>query len=97
MKKSVINQFEKSLREQMDCWKEVTIQREETDCFVSFYIRDEGSCEMIGSPVLKTAIDMEYAFECMYGLHSHLIVEAETVEHIAYTGARPVIRISIEK
>lgn len=95
MKKSVINQFEKSLREKMSCWEEVTIQREESDYFVSFYIRDD--VEMIGSPVLKTAIDMEYAFECMHGLHSHLIVEAETVEHIACTSARPVIRISIEK
>lgn len=98
MKKSVINEFEKRLREKMSCWEHVSIVREDHTDFVSFYIKDEDSCESMTSPVLSAAIDMEYAFECMHGLCScNLIVGAETVEHIAYTGARPFIRMSINK
>lgn len=42
MEKSVINQFEEVLRNSFDCWKDIRIDRDDTDRFTSFNIRNDG-------------------------------------------------------
>lgn len=57
MKKSVINQFEKTLRYEFSCWDDITIVREDTKAWTTFIIEDEDNTTLYQAPV-KTALEV---------------------------------------
>ena len=61
MKKSVINQVEKVLRESISVWESVKVTRDEKNDWVTFNITDEDG--FMTTPVINKVIRIHDAFE----------------------------------
>lgn len=93
MKKSIINQIEKVLREQMKCWDSVKITRDESYDWVTFDIMDEDG--FMTTPVINKVIRIHDAFETTtLSLDINCCITAMIKE----TGeAIPVLQINVRK
>lgn len=94
MKKSVINQFEKTLREQFSIWDDITIERNDTDAFTTFYIIENDSVCFYEAP-LKKALSVTDAYNITQGYGSvSLFINTRTYEG---GWVKPIIEILIDK
>ena len=90
MKKSVINQVEKVLREGVNCWEDVSIEKDSTDEWAMFLIRCENG--FICSPIIKKVLDIEDAFALAYQEgHIYTSIDAEMRDGLP----RPVINLNV--
>lgn len=92
MKKSVINQFEKTLRYEFSCWEDMTIEREDTKAWTTFLIEDEDNTTMYKAPI-KKAINITESYNLTYGTDDVcFVIETKTCDG-GWT--KPVIKILI--
>ena len=91
MKKSVVNQFEKVLRNKFSCWKETVIEREDSKGWTTFYVEDTLDNTTLYSAQIKRACEVQDAFNVYCG-ESDVTLMIETKTHegdISWT--KPVI------
>ena len=93
MKKSVINQFEKTLRGSFSCWVDITIEREDRNEFEVFNIFDRDRTTFYSAP-LRKALAIVDAFNIAEGDEVSLFIETK-IDEEGY--AKPYIEISINK
>lgn len=94
MKKSVINQFEKTLRKEMNCWDNITFKREDTEAWTTIYVMDKDATTLY-SAVIKTAIQVVDSYNTIYeGNNVCFLIETRTFEG---GWVKPIIKILISR
>ena len=90
MKKSDINQVEKVLREGVNCWEDVSIEKDSTDEWAMFLIRcEDGFCS---SPVVEVVFEISDAFGMAYqDADIYACIDAEMRDGLP----RPVINLNV--
>ena len=90
MKKSVINQVEKVLRKRTSCWKDVSIEKKETDEWAMFLIRCEDG--FVSAPVVEAVFKVSDSFGMVcQEPNIYACIDAEMRDGLP----RPVINLNV--
>lgn len=92
MKKSIINQFEEVLRNSFDCWKDIRIDRDDTDNFTTINIMNHEEISIYHAQ-MRSAMEIVDSFTIAFREDICLLIDLAEYD----SKKVPVIKILISR